>query len=600
MLGPVFDRTRDLVYGPTIMSYKTIHHQADVLVIGGGAAGAMAAIRAREAGADVLLVDKSVFGRSGCAALASGAYITYMPGDDMMLHLGGRGVLTNQTKAIEAIHATYDVLQILDGWGVKFVKEGGELWRGKGGSGAAASGGLAAGLVGGGTAMMKVIRGVALRDGVRVLNRVSVTDLLTSDGRHPTGGRVVGALGVSGREREVHVCEAKSVVMCAGGFNFGYKRPGQWFAGMPLNITSDGVAMQIRAGAVMGNMAVGSKYLQTMEFMCAPGIEHFTTMGTSYFNSRGEDVMKRFSESEAEFTRRLSLGQAVALEMLEGNGPVYLDCTKLPPENIRLLYEVIPIIMNTFEAAGYEISKERVPYLPVLAATYGSSHGGGAVVDDECRTSLPGLFAAGASSDGMNISPNLNLSWCMVLGWWAGLHAADYARNADLKGAVAQQVESLSKSTTQYLKPDGTDFNEVHGRAADLLHELGVILSDEKITRVRRGLMDILDTYDNVMARDPHDLVKVLGLRNSIEALTAVLDYLLHRQESRGSVINRDHPETDNEKWLVLSKSIIENGALKIWDEAIPRDEFYVHYRPRAGKAMHPFFKVAGQAVEEG
>ena len=582
------------------MSYKTIHHQADVLVIGGGAAGAMAAIRAREAGADVLLVDKSVFGRSGCAALASGAYITYMPGDDMMLHLGGRGVLTNQTKAIEAIHATYDVLQILDGWGVKFVKEGGELWRGKGGSGAAASGGLAAGLVGGGTAMMKVIRGVALRDGVRVLNRVSVTDLLTSDGRHPTGGQVVGALGVSGREREVHVCEAKSVVMCAGGFNFGYKRPGQWFAGMPLNITSDGVAMQIRAGAVMGNMAVGSKYLQTMEFMCAPGIEHFTTMGTSYFNNRGEDVMKRFSESEAEFTRRLSLGQAVALEMLEGNGPVYLDCTKLPPENIRLLYEVIPIIMNTFEAAGYEISKERVPYLPVLAATYGSSHGGGAVVDDECRTSLPGLFAAGASSDGMNISPNLNLSWCMVLGWWAGLHAADYARNADLKGAVAQQVESLSKSTTQYLKPDGTDFNEVHGRAADLLHELGVILSDEKITRVRRGLMDILDTYDNVMARDPHDLVKVLGLRNSIEALTAVLDYLLHRQESRGSVINRDHPETDNEKWLVLSKSIIENGALKIWDEPIPRDEFYVHYRPRAGKAMHPFFKVAGQAVEEG
>ena len=582
------------------MSYKTIHHQADVLVIGGGAAGAMAAIRAREAGADVLLVDKSVFGRSGCAALASGAYITYMPGDDLMIHLGGRGVLTNQTKAIEAIYATHDVLQILDGWGVRFVKERGEIWRGKGGSGAAASGGLAAGLVGGGTAMMKVVRGVALRAGVRVLNRVSVTDLLTSDGRHPTGGRVVGALGVSGREREVHVCEAKSVVMCAGGFNFGYKRPGQWFAGMPLNITSDGVAMQLRAGAVMGNMACGSKYLQTMEFMCAPGIEHFTTMGTSYFNRQGEDVMKRFSESEAENTRRLSLGQAVALEMLEGNGPVYLDCTKLPPENIRMLYEVIPIIMNTLEAGGYNISKERVPYLPVLAATYGSSHGGGAVVDDQCMTSLPGLFAAGASSDGMNISPNLNLSWCMVLGWWAGLHAADYARTADLKGAVERQVESLTASATQYVKPEGTAFDEVHGRAADLLHELGVILSDEKIVRVRRGLQEILETYDNVMARDPHDLVKVLGLRNSIEALTAVLDYLLHRQESRGSVINRDHPETDNEKWLVLSKSIIENGALKIWDEPIPHDQFYVHYRPRSGKAMHPFFKVAGQAVEAG
>ena len=102
-------------------------------------------------------------------------------------------------------------------------------------------------------------------------------------------------------------------------------------------------------------------------------------------------------------------------------------------------------------------------------------------------TSLPGLFAAGASSDGMNISPNLNLSWCMVLGWWAGLHAADYARTADLKGAVGKQVESLTQGTTQYLKTEGTDFAEVHGRAADLLHELGIIVDDEKITRVRRG-----------------------------------------------------------------------------------------------------------------
>lgn len=109
------------------MNSSTIYHRADVLVIGGGAAGAMAAIRAKESGADVLLVDKSVFGRSGCAALASGAYITYMPGDDLMFHLSGRGVLTNQTKAIKAIHATYDLLMILDGWGVKFVKEKGEI-----------------------------------------------------------------------------------------------------------------------------------------------------------------------------------------------------------------------------------------------------------------------------------------------------------------------------------------------------------------------------------------------------------------------------------------------------------------------------------------
>lgn len=159
------------------------------------------------------------------------------------------------------------------------------------------------------------------------------------------------------------------------------------FAGMPLNITSDGVAMQLRAGAIMGNMAVGSKYLQSSEFYCAPGIEHFTTMGTGWINKNGEDVMRRFSESEQEFTRRLSLGHAVTLELLEGRGPVYLDGSRLTPDKVRLLWDVIPIIMNTFERAGYEITKDRIPYIPVYAATYGSSHGGGAVVNEKCMTS---------------------------------------------------------------------------------------------------------------------------------------------------------------------------------------------------------------------
>lgn len=578
------------------MSHKTIFHKADVLVIGGGAAGAMAAIRAKEFGADVLLVDKSVFGTSGCAALASGAYITYMPEDDITFHLKGRGVLTNQTMAIKAIRATYDLLMILDGWGVKFVKEGGEIWRGKGTTGEAASGGFAAGLVGGGPEMMKVIRREALRRGVRVINRAPITDLLTSDGTLPTEGRVIGAFGVSGREDEIHVCRAKAVVMCAGGFNFGYKKPGMNFAGMPLNITSDGVAMQLRAGAIMGNMAVGSKYLQSSEFYCAPGIEHFTTMGTGWINKNGEDVMRRFSESEQEFTRRLSLGHAVALELLEGRGPVYLDGSRLAPDNVRLLWDVIPIIMNTFERAGYEITKDRIPYIPVYAATYGSSHGGGAVVNEKCMTSLPGLFAAGASSDGMNISPNLNLSWCMVLGWWAGEHAANYAKQTELQDIKNGQVDDLSKRALRYLKPEGLNFNEVHERAARALSELGVILTDEKLSKTQKTLSQILANFNNVKANDRHDLVKVLGLRNSLEALSVILEYLLHRKESRGSVINSDHPETDNENWLTLTKSRLDSsGKLHVWDDPIPAREFYVHYKPRPGKSAHPFFKVIGK-----
>jgi succinate dehydrogenase/fumarate reductase flavoprotein subunit len=578
------------------MNSNVSFHKADVVVVGGGAAGSMAAIKARECGADVLLVDKSVFGRSGCAALASGGFSTYMPGDDIMSHLGGRGVLVNQSMAIKAIHQTYDLLLKLDGWGVKFVKENGRFWRGGSASGEPGSGGLAVGLLGGGPAMMKVVRNVALSKGVRVLNRVQVTDLLTSDARLPTKGHAVGVIGIGGRDAQIHVCQAKAIIVCAGGFNFGYSQPGQPFAGMPLNMTSDGLGLEFRAGAVLGNMAVGTKYLQTMEFNCAPGIGHLSVQGAKWVNRFGEPVIKRYTDAEQEqklFARRLSLGNALGLEIEQGRGPVYLDLTHFGQDKIRFLRSVIPIIMQTFESAGYNLGKEWIPYIPVLPGTYGSTHGGGAVIDNQNMTSIPGLFAGGASSDGMDISPNISLSWCMCLGWWAGEHAADFSKQADYTEPSMEQVEELANKSLKHLGKEGITFEEVHRAAASVLKELGFVLNDTKISRVRDNLRDILASFENVTARDAHDLVKVLGLRNSVEVLPLVMEYLLHRKESRASIINADHPETDNENYLTLTRSrLVENGRLKIWDDPIPRDQYYVHYKPKPGKTIHPFFKA--------
>ena len=70
----------------------------DVLVIGGGIAAAFAAYKARLAGAQVLLVDRAYFGRSGCSALASGVFPAYMPGDKEQDWIDGLGAgpLVNQ------------------------------------------------------------------------------------------------------------------------------------------------------------------------------------------------------------------------------------------------------------------------------------------------------------------------------------------------------------------------------------------------------------------------------------------------------------------------------------------------------------------------
>lgn len=99
--------------------------RCDVLVIGGGITGAFAAIKARERGVDVILVDKAFFGRGGCSALASGVYYASMPGDDLEAWIGEAcsTPLINRRLAEKAILRTHDCLMEMDRWGGKWIKE---------------------------------------------------------------------------------------------------------------------------------------------------------------------------------------------------------------------------------------------------------------------------------------------------------------------------------------------------------------------------------------------------------------------------------------------------------------------------------------------
>ena len=571
--------------------------QTDVLVIGGGIAGAFAAIKAREKGAEVALVDKAFFGRSGCSGLASGVYGAYMPGDDLDAWIKSACTtpLVNRRLAGKAILRTYDLLMEMDQWGVKWVKEGGKIVREFGG-GSGLPFRTNAMMAEGGPQMMMALRGTALGKGVEVVNRVMATGLLTSDGERPTEGKVVGVVGVHTRSGEPWVFKAKATVLTTGPYLFPYAPMGKGFYGMPINASADGIAMMFQAGAVLGKMEFGGGSLRPTEFHCAPALEMLGGLGCRFVNDRGEDIIStagrqgKYSHAAEMRGRRSALSNAIVKEMKAGRR-VYLDATHFTPEQHRLVKQVVPIVMNTFERAGYDLSKDGIPYGSTFAATSGIS-GGGARLNERCETSLPGLYAAGNCTDGAYISMGQALPGSSVLGAWAGENAGEYVQGCGDIPVDRSQIEELTREALAPLGvAQGVTYGEVHRKLQRILSEdVDHVLSGTNLTRALEEIRQIrAEALPRLKAAEPHELAKVNGLKNFVVAFEPALAVLLRRKESRGNVLREDYPEIDDVEWArftVCRKEI--DGGLKLWEEPVPEDDD--HLRVERRKVVHPFF----------
>ncbi|MBM2811542.1 MAG: fumarate reductase [Chloroflexi bacterium] len=569
---------------------------SDILVVGGGIAGAFAAIKARETGADVVLVDKAFFGRGGASALASGVYATYMPGDDMENRLAATCTAphVNRRLAERFILRTYECLMDMDGWGVKWIKEDGVIARrmsGGGGTDYPTNAMMAEG----GPQMMMALRGHALREGVRVINRVMITDLLTSDGAHPTGGAIVGAVGIHTRTAEPWVFRARATIICAGAFAFPYTPVGS-FQGMPQTSSGDGVAAMFRAGATMGKFEFGGGGMRPSEFFCAPGLEMLGGLGCRFINDAGEDMLS-LDRSQGKYTheditrgRRSALGNALIKEA-EAGRVVYLDARHFTADEHRLVKQVVPIVVNTFERAGYDLSKDVVPYRPTPPGSNGNN-GGGARVNERGETSLSGLYAAGNCSDAAYISMGQSLPACSVTGAWAGESAADFVRGAAATPPDPEQVDELiERALAPLQREDGASFPVVHELFQRMyLEEMGNVLHAERLERALSQAEAIrTEELPRLSASDPHDLAKVNALKNFAEMLAPALTVLLRRQESRGNILREDYPFIDNENWgcyTVFRRR--PDGGTDFWEEPIPEDAEYPVARVKTG---HPFFR---------
>ena len=409
----------------------------DLLVVGGGVAGTMAAIPALEAGLKVIVCEKGkVLDHCGSIGCGVDHYLTVMdtgPEWDtpefLIRHVPElTDYIVDMAVAGRVIREMPRIFRRLESFGIDFKdRKTGDYYRLR-----------SFGLPGtyhinfDGTDFKKLI-GERVRKGkATVLMRTMVVQLLVKD------NRAHGAVAFNFRTGEWYAIRARSVVLAAGDVNrISRNASGLAFDSwhFPYN-TGDAQAMGYHAGAVLANMESVEATLTPKGFSCQ-GLNALVSLGAHFVNRHGERFMFRY-DPKGENARRAVIADAAINEYLLGNGPVYVDCRHLPQEVLDRMEYTLQVDRYTLPAfyrqKGVDFRRELVEISVSELSIRRSGvyfRGSGLAVDESAETSVEALFAAG---DCATVSGGI--AGAAVLGHIAGEGVVQRARSA--RGALPE------------------------------------------------------------------------------------------------------------------------------------------------------------------
>ena len=548
--------------------------KSDLLVLGGGIAGCLAAIVATEQGADVVLVDKGNLGRSGLSFQMSGVHSYFDPGkdnyDDCYREcVEGGEWLVDQKRLSGMLNETTDLIQRMESWGVRFQTQDGTYIRTPG---VGMHYGRNVLMVNGGFQMMSILRGEVLRRGIKVIERVMVTDLLTSDGELPTDGRVVGAVGFNVRNGKFYLFKSKATVIATGGTNLLWQGEGY----MP-SCSGDGQAMAFRAGGEMRNHDLCFFRYHPTGLNCAPGANALVGEGIIIINANGERFMPQFDSLRAERATAALVCRAMDDEIRKGRGPIYWDARHLSESSFSRLEKTIPIVMKSLNLIGLDFRKDKIPY----SCHLGDLGPGGIRSDAYNSTTVPALYCAGASSDHGEdgVSNVINHGTESGIGGIrAGIAAAQYCQDNGESAIKEDQVKRLREHIFAPLSRDtGLTHQEIKEHCMDIIDNglLGPVRNEKGLNEAVDLVQAIKDEQlPKLAAHDYHELTRCLGIANALLFMELVPRCALMRTESRGSHYRKEYPERDDANWLKWVATKKENDVISVWAEPIPFPEY--------------------------
>ena len=542
--------------------------KTDILILGAGGAGLMAALHAHThaPNLDIVVVVKGLLGQSGCTRMVQGGYNAVLnPSDSFEKHftdtVRGGAYLNDQDLAwLMVTEAPRRIFELENRLGCVFDRNPDGTIHQKPFAGQSFDRTVHRGDLTG-IEIMSNLRDYILESPIRVLEECRGLELLHSD------RRICGALLLDSRSGTFIAVQADAVLLATGGGARMYK-----ISSPSLEKSGDGMAMAWRAGAAFCDMEMLQFHptgLLVGRSIATGGLleEGLRGAGAYLLNGLGERFMEKYDPKLERATRDV-VSRSSYLEISAGrgstNGGVWMDATNLGE---RFLMENFPGMVERCRDNGFDLLHSRVEVSP--SAHYQM---GGVSIDTECRTSLEGLFAAGEDAGGVHGANRLGgngVADSIVFGALAGDVMAQSLPAGKSQFPSEAYVRELSSKWLISLQHE-------NGEQPHLLRREIETLMWEKVGVVRNGpdLRAALLELENLRERSTRQSVaplrqfnlqwnEAMDVTNMILNAELVTRGALVREESRGSHYRRDYPKPDP-NWLKRIRLQQRDGAADI------------------------------------
>jgi succinate dehydrogenase / fumarate reductase flavoprotein subunit len=592
-------------------------HSYDVIIVGGGGAGLMAALYASQ-NAKTAVVSKlyPIRSHTGAAQGGIGAALGNIEEDHWEWHaydtVKGSDYIGDQ-DAIEfmceqAIQAVYD----LEHYGLPFsrTKEGRIAQRPFGGHTNNETGKpvkracYAADRTG--HMILQTLFQQCIKNETTFYDEFHVMDVIIQNG--VTAGVVALELATG----EVHIFHAKAVVFATGGHGRIWDITSNAYA-----YTGDGAAVLARRGFPIEDMEFFQFHPTGIRKLGILITEAVRGEGGVLINNKGERFMQEYAPSIKDLASRDVVSRAVYLEVKKGNGIdgknyVYLDARpdvinkyaeadgrtrpdgspyRVTAEEITSKIPDITDFCKTY--LGIDPVESPMPVQPTAHYAMGGipTNKFAEVVIDEKNTIFPGLYAAGecacVSVHGGNRLGTNSLVDLIVFGKQAGIKAAEYAKEAAFQEIPDSAVDFTLEQISKLRNGSGQE------KAAEIGSEMRKLMSDDVgVFRTQEGLSEAVEKlkvlrqrFNDVRIRESQpqfnmELFNTWELSNMLDLALITAESALARQESRGAHAREDFPKRNDETWMKHTLAWLENDKVRLGYKPVN----FTHFKPKERK----------------